>query len=57
MREKFELIMKLFENFIKVMKPYDEVLGEGLAPLSDAWYDDIYRVGEFIGVNRDWCDA
>ena len=57
MKEKFELLMKLFKNHIEIMKPYSEVLGDGVAPISDAWYDDIYRVGEFIGVNRDWCDA
>ena len=57
MREKFELIMALYKKHIDTMEPYRYLLGDGIAPISDAWYEDIYRVGEFIGVDRNWCDA
>ena len=57
MKEKYKLIIELYRNYLDTMKPYKELLGEGLSPICDAWYEDIYRVGEFIGVSRDEADA
>ena len=57
MKEKFELIIGLYKDHMDTMKPYEDLLGCGVEPISNAWYEDIYRVGEFIGVDRDWSDA
>lgn len=57
MREKFELIMGLYKHHLDTMGPYNELLGEALSPIADAWYEDIYKVGEFLGVSEEWCDA
>ena len=56
MREKFELIMSLFEKYLDTMGPYNQLLGDGMSSISETWYESIYQVGEFIGVDREWCE-
>ena len=50
-----KLGVELFKHQIEVLKPYRDLLMEGMDPISDAWFEDTIKVLEFMGLtDKDW---
>lgn len=52
--EKFDLIIELYRHQKKVMKPYFELLGDGMLDISEAWYQSIEYTATFFGMDEFW---
>ena len=56
-KEAVKLIIEVFQEQQKIMKPYYELLGEGLAKIEGAWDDTIYKFAKLLGISEEWIDA
>ena len=57
MLEKVKLICSLISKCCDVMEPYQELLGEGISPVYEGWYNSIEEVGVYLGLTEEQIDS
>ena len=50
-KENFKLTHQLLTTYHTATRPYDAVLGEGLLPLEDAWFNSIGAIAAHFGID------
>lgn len=57
MYEKLKLICKLIQEYYETMEPYMELLGDGVSPITEGWYNSIEQVGVYLGLTEEQIDS
>jgi hypothetical protein len=53
MFEKVKLICGLIHECFDTMEPYEELLGDGVYPIFEGWYNSIEEVGVYLGLTEE----
>ena len=57
MFEKVKLICGLIRKCFNTMEPYQELLGDGVSPIFEGWYNSIEEVGVYLGLTEKQIDC
>lgn len=53
MYEKLKIICAQISKCYDTMEPYQKLLGDGVSPIFEGWYNSIEEVGVYLGLTEE----